>query len=384
MGNKLPDNAYMKLAEKWLNGTISPEEEAIFSEWYNENQDGVIQIPQAVAGNEKELAESMFKQIERRRRKAVVRPIYQTPLFRIAAAIIVIVMGMVLYNTVNKPSTQSLATINKTNNDLLPGGNKAILKLADGSQILLDSTANGNIASQGNTKVIKLGNGQLAYQAATGREGQMAAAINTLSTPKGGQYQITLVDGTTVWLNSGSSISFPTAFAGNERVVELIGEGYFEVAKDAKKPFKVKVRGTEVAVLGTHFNIMAYNDESSIKTTLLEGAVKVAAGKSSAVLVPGQQSQVSNGNITVAQNADLEETMAWKNGMFVFKELDMESIMRQVARWYDIEVEYRGSVNKHFNGTILRNVEASKVLKMLEITGEVHFQVQGKKVIVSP
>jgi ferric-dicitrate binding protein FerR (iron transport regulator) len=209
---------------------------------------------------------------------------------------------------------------------------------------------------------------------------------NTISTPKGGQYQVTLSDGSKVWLNAASSLRFPATFSGKERKVELTGEGYFEVAHNKKMPFHVTVNDLDVEVLGTHFNINAYADESAIKTTLLEGSVKVVKGNETKIIEPGEQASVttSEDEINVKQQVDLEQVVAWKNGIFQFERADIESVMRQISRWYDIDVDYHGRVSEHFGGTISRDVNISDVLKMLEMTGGVNFKIDGKKVIVMP
>jgi ferric-dicitrate binding protein FerR (iron transport regulator) len=285
---------------------------------------------------------------------------------------------------------------NETNkplqNDIAPGGNKAVLTLTDGSVIILDDAQNGTISQQGNTKILKLDEGQLAYKV-SGKSDEIL--YNTISTPRGGQYQMTLSDGTKVWLNSVSSIRFPAAFVGKERKVELTGEGYFEVAKNASMPFKVDIAGkSEVEVLGTHFNINAYSDEATINTTLLEGKVKVKVSTTdsrlptpdSRLLSPGQQAQLtSSGQILVNKSPDLDEVMAWKNGKFEFGEaMDINAVMRQLMRWYDMDVEYKGKVTGHIGGSIGRDVNVSQVLKMLEMTGAVKFKIEGKKVVVMP
>jgi ferric-dicitrate binding protein FerR (iron transport regulator) len=271
---------------------------------------------------------------------------------------------------------------------ILPGGNKAVLILADGTSIILDSASNGTIASQGSIKVIKLNTGQLVYNSTDGAA--VSVSYNTLTTPLGGQYQVTLQDGTIVWLNSGSSLRYPTAFTGAERRVEITGEAYFEVAKNPHQPFKVKINllsgeGGEVEVLGTHFNINAYENEAIVRTTLLEGSVKVNHSTSTSQLKPGQQLQLSKqGQVEIVNKADLEETMAWKEGRFQFENADIHYVMRQIARWYDVEVEFKGDITRHFGGAISRNVNVTKVLNLLELTGEVNFKVAGKKIIVMP
>ncbi len=280
--------------------------------------------------------------------------------------------------------------------DVLPGGKKAMLTLGNGSVINLNDAASGALAKQGSMQVIKLDSGQLAYRAA-GRDASSAEVqYNTLTTPRGGQYQLILPDGSKVWLNAASSIRFPTAFTGKKREVKITGEVYFEIAEDARTPFIVKKGNTKIQVLGTHFNVNAYGDEGKMKVTLLEGKVKVTAKKgSSALLRPGEQailqqereklagSHTAQG-IMVKKNVDLDETMAWKKGLFVFHNDGLVAIMRRLQRWYDIQVEYKNGkvTNSHFTGAIRRDVNLSEVLKMLELTGGAHFDIKDKTVIV--
>ena len=269
-------------------------------------------------------------------------------------------------------------------NDRLPGGNKAVLTLANGSSIVLDSAQNGTLAQQGNVKVVKLNDGKLVYQNDQNTN-EFATQYNTITTPRGGQYQLVLVDGSKVWLNAASSIRFPTSFAGKERDVQITGEAYFEVTHNAEMPFHVKVNSMNVLVLGTHFNVNAYNDEKAIKTTLLEGSVKVSKGNKSVFITPGEQAQITDktDEIEIKHNVDLEEIIAWKNGKFLFQDADIHSIMRQLERWYDITVSYRGNTtNEKFMGIISRNVNISQILNMLEKTGAIKFEIEGKNVIV--
>ncbi len=309
-----------------------------------------------------------------------------------AAAVLFVLISSAIYFFVNtnQKDNSTIAT-NKPkekNNDRLPGGDKAILTLADGSQIVLDSAGNGMLAQQGTTKIIKKEDGQLVYNASGATADEMA--YNTLVTPRGGQYKITLPDGSKVWLNAASSLKYPAAFTGNERRVEITGEVYFEIAPLSPKggqkiPFIVQVNEMEVEVLGTHFNINSYADEEVIRTTLLEGKVKINTKDANSFLKPGQQAQLQKtGRIKVVDDADLEETMAWKDGNFQFENSDIKTMMRQIARWYDVEIEYKGTVSKHFLGSVSRNVNLSQVLTMLEQTGEVKFTVEGKKIIVMP
>jgi len=302
-----------------------------------------------------------------------------------AAAIIICMLSVSLYFLFKpQPARQISKTenIKSPANDVAPGGNKAILTLANGRSIILDSAANGTLTTQGNSKILKL-NGMLSYNTLKNKSSEVL--YNTISTPRGGQYELMLSDGSKVWLNAASSLRFSASFVGKERKVELLGEAYFEVAKNAAMPFKVKVHGMEVEVLGTHFNINSYDNESMIRTTLLEGSVKINKNNSSSLLKPGQQAQMNKaGEIKIINNVDVEEAIAWKEGKFQFDKADIHDIMRQLARWYDVDVEYKGTVSSHFGGTISRDVNLSQVLNMLHLTGEVNFQIQDKKVLVMP
>ncbi len=254
--------------------------------------------------------------------------------------------------------------------------------MADGSTIVLDTMQNGNLAQQGNTTVIKL-DGKLAYNSANA--GANDIAYNTLTTPRGGQYQVELPDGTRVWLNAASSLRFPTAFVGGERRVEISGEAYFEVAKNKAMPFVVSVNSTEVHVLGTHFNVMAYSEEGKIATTLLEGSVQVSKAGKKHVIVPGQQAVwKENGDFNLNGDIDLEEVVSWKNGKFHFNNADIKVIMRQIARWYDVDVEYRDNLSEtQLGGIVSRKEDLRQLLSYFEMTGKVKFNLEGRKIIVT-
>ncbi|MBC9932357.1 FecR family protein [Chitinophaga qingshengii] len=270
-----------------------------------------------------------------------------------------------------------------TTPDVAPGGNKAILTLSDGSQITLDSASNGILAQQGNSKVSKLANGQVVYDASGASQGKIL--YNTMSTPLGGQYKLTLPDGSHVWLNAGSSITYPTAFTGNERKVTVTGEAYFEVARNAAMPFRVIANQTAVDVLGTHFNINAYTDEATINTTLVEGAVKVSAHNRQLVLKPGQQAQVGQREVQIADQVDLASITAWKEGYFSFNNADLPTVMRELARWYNLEVTYEGKIPERvFNGEIGRSLTLSQVLKGLSRT-RIKYRIEdGHRIIIQP
>jgi hypothetical protein len=316
---------------------------------------------------------------------AKVIPLYKKWLPRVAAAILIFCISIAVFKYVNKGSISStqIASNSATTNEkrFLPGGNKAVLTLANGKTITLDDAKNGKLTSEGNTEIIKLQSGSLAYQKSNNLGA--VAVINTLSTPRGGQYQVELPDGTKVWLNASSSLKYPTFFSGNERIVELSGEAYFEVAKNKDMPFKVKANSMEVNVLGTHFNVMAYNDENIIKTTLLEGSVKVLASNTSKLIIPGQQAQLTTSGKLTVSDADVDEAVAWKNGFFQFTSVDIHTVVKQISRWYDVDIDYDKSISEHFTGTIARNVEANEVFKMLKSTGTIKVEVKNKQVFIT-
>jgi transmembrane sensor len=301
-----------------------------------------------------------------------------------AAAVLLLCVGSYLLYFHQSPKRQ-IKTIGQQQyhkNDLPPGSNGAILTLADGKKIILDSTAKG-VAAQGNEK-ITYKDGLVLYAAGTGARGEMA--YNNMTTDKGHQYQLVLSDGSKVWLNAASSIRYPARFAEGERKVEITGEAYFEIAKNATSPFEVTVRGMEVQVLGTRFNIYAYDDEPTIKTTLIEGSVQVGNDRTQVKIRPGQQAQLdSEDKIAVINSPDAEGEMAWKDGRFNFEEADLKEIMKQVARWYDVEVEYKGDVTGHyFTADISRNKNLSDVLKALKTSSDIDFRIEGRKLIVIP
>lgn len=264
-------------------------------------------------------------------------------------------------------------------NEVAPGSNKAILTLADGSSIALNEAKNDTLGKQGNTNIIKTQNGQVLYKA---EKATAAITYNTLTTPRGGQYQLTLPDGTQVWLNAASSLHFPTSFSGNSREVELTGEGYFDVASSPEKPFRVKVNGTTIAVLGTQFNIMAYPNEQAMAVTLITGAVNVSNNGIVKKLQPGQQARIpANNNITIT-DVDTQAAVAWKNGFFIFDRADIATVMRQLERWYDIDVVYEGTPREmRFGGGIQRSLPLSRVLNILE-KNQVLFKIDGRKITV--
>ena len=370
------------LLRRYLAGKVSPEETALVDKWYA-STDGTALSPAADDNDAFAIKERLYQRIlAGLNEETRVVPFYRRPLFRVAAAAVLLMAVAATFFLLSRGSDPKPLTGTGQQIRLTPGGNKAVLTLADGSLIVLDSAANGSLAQQGNMNVLKLDNGQLAYR--PGDDNAAEVLYNTITTPRGGQYQVVLADGSRIWLNAASSLRFPASFTGQARTVELTGEGYFEIAKNPAMPFKVNIPGKgEVEVLGTHFNINAYDDENSSRITLLEGSVKVSRGAATGILKPGQQAQLADG-IKVVQDADLDEVMAWKNGKFIFNKTDVQATMRQLARWYDASVSYQGKVDGFFNGTISRSAGIEKVLKMLQLTDEVQFSIEGKTIVVKP
>jgi transmembrane sensor len=361
------------LINKYNSGQATDEEKAMLETWYIKN---INEKPSALSAEEIEQdIQEVFDLLPKPMRIIAIWP-------RIAAvASIILCISISGYFLIHKKqATQQTAQTH----DIVPGGNKAILTLANGSTIDLSAAKNGKLTNQGSMVISKNTNGQIVYADSENDSPSQNDGFNIATTPRGGQYQLVLADGTKVWLNAASSIKYPVAFNGNERKVELTGEAYFEVAHNKEKPFRVISSGQEVEVLGTHFNINAYSDESAIKTTLLEGRVKVTSGDKNKMLKPGEQAQLENGSIQVA-DVDVDDVVAWKNGFITFKNADIKSIMRQLARWYNVDVRFTGNISelRSFTGDMPRNSRLSEVLKALELSN-INFKIDGNKVIVSP
>ena len=305
----------------------------------------------------------------------------KTAWVRYAAAVIILFgIGAYLWNNYNNTPKTSTAAITPSSHDILPGGQKAVLTLADGREIILDSAANGAIAQQGNSSITKHNNGEIVYDMKGATSG--AVMMNTMRTPRGGQYQVTLPDGSRAWLNAASSITYPAMFVGKERKVKVTGEVYLEVAKNKAKPFIVDVHGkSTVQVLGTSFNVNAYPDEESQQTTLVSGSVKILSNQQAIILQPGEAADVKK-DLKVLKNVDVEQVIAWKNGMFYFNNADLRSTMKQLERWYDIKVRYEGEVPSiTVEGKMYRNITLSGVLKFLKESG-IKTRLEGKTLIV--
>lgn len=381
------ENEIKKLSDKITSGLASDEEILLYNRLCNSFQNDHWEWDDKIHGTKASLEASMKKTIWSKIKFPQKPASIVSILKRYAAAAAVVLVFLSVYFIYNSTTKQSALTNIPTQkqrfkNDVLPGTNIAILTLADGSTIVLDDEANGALATQGSTKVLKF-NGKVSYE--TEQQSPQEILYNTIQTPRGGQYQVILPDGSAVWLNAASSIRFPTAFQGHDRKVEITGEVYFEITKNKFKPFIVSVNNSQIEVLGTHFNVMAYGDEAMLKTTLLEGSVKFVNGNTTKILVPRQQLQLKkDGVVAVADDVDVDDVMAWKNGVFHFEGQDIGAVTRQLSRWYDLDVEYRKQVNDLFYAEMPRNTKLSDALKALELTGKVHFEIEGKKIIVHP
>ncbi len=432
MSSKITSRRINELAKKWKEGTITPEEKKEFDGWY-ENPGGRYESPGENPGDMEKSpdAESLHRVEERifqaiadrtglqeglragagsppstfrvvsmpRHRRALAFP-------AVAAAILIFLLGGVgwLYYHLHERPTGNLAANHSINNAFPPGTAKATLTLSDGTLVPLQKEKNTTIRDRSGVSIQQQG-GQLVYgggessgQAGNQSGGQPvydggqspgpapdeAPTYNTISVPRGGQYQLVLSDGTAVWLNSASTLRYPTVFRGDKRTVTLTGEGYFEVAKDKDHVFQVVTGEQVIDVLGTSFNVNCYADEENIKTTLLEGKVRVQAGSGVTKVEVGQQAvwDRSSGGLRVADHADLEQAIAWKNGYFQLSDADIRTIMRQVARWYDVEVVYEGAVpERQLSGKMRRSASAAQFLDMLSYFN-IHFRIEGRKIIV--
>ena len=377
--------AFLRMLDKYQDGTASPAEKTLIEEYYRRlEKAGTTELS---AEEEIALRQAMYKNITAgmAERETPVIPIRRKNYsLAAAAAVLLLAIGAGSYywlfkEQITQPRNNSMAKAK--HHDLPPGRDAATLTLADGRTIVLDS-ANGTISKQGGATVINL-NGQVSYAKTGDKNAPVQVVYNTITTARGNQYQLILADGSKVWLNSASSLRFPTAFTGDKREVELDGEGYFEVAKNAAKPFHVKTSTQDIEVLGTHFNVNAYKDEETIKTTLLEGKVKVLNDGKTAILEPGEQAVLKgNSPFTIDHSPDLDQVMAWKNGWFEFDNTDIKTIMRQISRWYDVDVRYEVKPNNEtYGGRISRNLNLSNILKMLETYG-VHYRLENKTLVV--
>lgn len=400
----------LQLLERFENKTASAEEVEILFEYLDDNaldpeiqaslmsrmqkymplQEDLDYWKNRLEG--KQLAEKILALLPEKGNKPVVlqpRISFFRNFIRYAAAILLVLGPVTYFFFIQKGNDGQLASVSSKApsaqiRDIAPGSNKAVLTLSDGSSIILDTTASGVVAEQAGTNVRKLADGRILYEYES--EKNITAPLvlyNTMSTPRGGQYQLTLTDGTKVWLNAASSITFPTVFSEKERRVSVTGEVYFEVAKNPKKPFKVDINDkVEINVLGTHFNVNAYNDETSVNTTLIEGSLDVNVNGSSQRLNPGQQAQVRETNIRLVREINTQQVIAWKDGAFSFNKDNFDAVLRQISRWYDVEIVYEHGVpDRVFSGKMGRNLALSQILNFFKEI-DVNLKIQGNKIIV--
>lgn len=390
------ENYFRQLLENYITGQISKTDQKKFFDLleqreYQELLEQVLReewdqnsFEEIIDPNMANLVEYYVLDRINKKNTAPVRVISFFRKYTVAAAVVVllIVFSAVSIIFVNRHKSEN--EISRTKQqikqfDVPPGSIGAILTLNNGNQIVLDSVHTGLIAQQGASRIVKVGD-RLSYNS---KDTSTDIIYNTISTPKGKQFpNLILADGSKVWLDAGSSIRFPVSFVGNERTVEITGQAWFDVVHNSKMPFKVIAKGTEIVDLGTEFNVTAYNDEPQIKITLLKGSIRIQ----SKILKPGQQAIIAPNNaMQIVNNSNIDEAIAWKNGFFSFKATDVKGIMRQLSRWYDVDVRYEGvDPTETFSGKIDRNLPLSEVLKILKKT-RVHFRIEeGKKLIIQP
>ncbi|WP_175636225.1 FecR family protein [Pedobacter ghigonis] len=374
----MEEEKFRRILDRYIAGEATPEEEAwLESAYINLNSKELPVYTESFLAAE---TQQIWKTVQANTKPA--RKIKLQPLFYAAAALVVISLaGILIYNQ-NHPSSY-LASLPPAK-DIKAGKDRAILVLDNGKQIDLDQIDNGRLADQAGVKISKTADGQIVYEMPNQAVVDNKIAHNTIQTPAGGQYQVNLPDGTRVWLNASSSVTFATSFAA-ERRVKLKGEAYFEVSKISmggrRIPFIVETENQKIEVLGTHFNINAYADEIATKTTLLEGSVKI---NDALLLKPGQQAR-GNGEAVKVLNVNAENFIDWKNGDFILEHNDFRSVMRKIARWYDVEVVYSDDAPKKLNlgGWISRSKNISSVLEVMEKTGKVHFKIEGRRITVT-
>ncbi|MBL4675557.1 MAG: FecR domain-containing protein [Mucilaginibacter sp.] len=368
-----------KLLERYANGNASDEEKALLESWYLQHAPEVSDIPPTQLEEDQQRSKRLLALVIHSGRRTRL-----WPSLAIAASILLVV-SVAAYLSVAPKSTHLLLVKHQPRkHDFLPGGNKATLTLAGGQVIMLDGAQDGKLASQGNITVSKTGDGTISY--AVGKNADEIShqdIYNTAATPRGGEYRFILADGSRVWLNAQSSLKFPVNFSGKERKVELTGEAYFEVVHDASKPFRVVSNGQVVEDLGTHFNINAYSTENTVKTTLLEGSIRVSAGGKGRLIIPGEMSEIKDGVIKVSA-VDVEDAIAWKKGYFHFNDNTIQEVSQQLARWYDVDIEFEGTpTSRLFSGDIPKNLTASQMIDILSFK-KVHYRLEDKKIIIMP
>ncbi|RDC56656.1 FecR family protein [Pedobacter chinensis] len=371
-----------ELANKWLNGTLTDVEQLEFDSWFIQPSTKPLDVPADVAENKEQYRQLIFSRIRKEiGTKEPAKPHRLWPRIAIAAAVATVIVSAGIWFLKREDAVQPTETV--VANDVAPGRVGATLTLASGKTIHLSDATKGELANEAGVSISKSADGRLVYEI----KGSDADPdkVNILSTAKGETYQVRLPDGSIVYLNAASSLTYAASLIERgKRVVRLRGEGYFEIFKDKSHPFVVKMDEQEVEVLGTHFNINAYEDEKNIKTTLIEGSVKVNSKKVEQVIKPGQQAVTQGDKISVME-VNTENITDWKDDDFVFNGDDFKSAMRKIARWYDVEIIYADDLPKNISpgGWISRNNKISAVLKMIGATGQVHFKIEGRRILVT-
>jgi transmembrane sensor len=369
------------LSEKLFNGTITHEERNELETWYADKGGNVVEIDSHL--NKEEFSNNLFLLISE---KAGLSQRKKRPVFKYAAiaASVVLCISVASYFLLKTPAQNSVTSSGQLAGKVMPGGNKALLKLSNGQLVDLSDANQGQLSTGGRELIDKTANGQITYKPIPGSKEVLG--YNTLTTPRGGKFSIRLPDGSLAMLDAGSSITYPARFGARERLVTISGQVYFEVLHLATQPFIVKAGNQVIEDIGTHFNISAYADEKIVRTTLEEGAVSVKQSGATVFLKPGQAAvSIAALGRPKVEPADLEETLAWKNGYFRFNNEPIESIMPKISRWYNVDIQYTGKLPADgFNGTISRSKSIEKVLDMLQRTGIIHFKVEGRNVTVLP
>lgn len=377
----------------YIRNTLSNAEHVELDDWVNASDKNMKlfedltderNIEANLAMMEKAQSEQVFRELQQQGKFEKPKGRKIGVVWMSAAAVTVLVLALFfVWRAGNSSSSPNATPVVAANNVLQPGGNKATLTLADGSVIDLSDAKNGVLPTAGALNISKQGDEALIYPKEN--DSKNVEAIHILSTPVGGQFQVTLQDETKVWLNAESTLRYPAAFTGNERRVELSGEAYFEVAHNAKAPFKVVLADNDtVAVLGTHFNVQAYHEEKEKTITLVEGRVLVQNDNNKTILTPGMQAVIEGNTTNTIDKADIEEITGWKDGLFVFHDAPVEQIMNQVSRWYDAKVIYQGNIKQQFNATIKRSEPLEKLLHLLELNGYVKFKTENNSIYVLP
>lgn len=377
-------NQVTKLLQRYQEGNVTPAEKELVDSWYR----------QLMATGEWEWGEGEKEQLQQSIESSLLEKIHSNPQVKYidsgnrkkwwwAAAAVLILMGMATFFLINRKTVTKEVASDISHDVAAPQISNAVVTLANGERVFLDSISNGTVLLADHMKIVKLNSGEIVYQATGKSDGIMH--YNTLENPRGSKVvNVVLSDGSKVWLNAGSSLKYPISFIENKRKVFVTGEAYFEVAHDDSKQFIVNKDAVDIIVMGTHFNVNAFeDDDKSVKVTLLQGSVKVEDGVGREILKPGQQAMVNDG-VKIVNEVDLDMVMAWKNGYFQFDKASLKSVLKQIGRWYDVDVIYEGNNRpRAFMGEMERSLSLSEVLKILEVNN-IHFSIEGKKLFIKP